>query len=307
MDPPAQQLRRAGKKMKIKIFSIFILSLTLLFAIPDKQLTMDGVSVYFADKDEKIAEISLKIVHTQRERLIALYGLKVKPIHIHIADDQKTYNKYSGSNSPAWSVGLAGHDKMLVKSPSFSRQTLKNYQETLLHETVHLALEGIPLPVWFNEGLAQYEAGQFSLQKHIIVSRQYWQHNLMSYQKIEQLMQMPQATAEIAYAQSVAMVDFLVDYFSVGLVGKCLLYAGTYQDFEKGFQSAFLMSSQNFITLWQEEAKNQYRLYIFLDQNNIIWILAPIILILGFILTRLRRRKLLKKWEAAELEEDEVA
>ncbi len=292
--------------MKIKIFSLFILSLTLLFAIPDKQLKMDGVTVYFADRDEKIAGISLKIVHTQRERLTAQYGLNIKPIHIHIADKQKTYTQYSGSNSPAWSTGLAGHDKMLVKSPSFSRQTLKAYQETLLHETVHLALDGIPLPVWFNEGIAQYEADQFSLQKHIIVSRQFWQQNLMSFQKIEHLMEMPQATAEIAYAQSVAMVDFLIDYFGVGLVGKCLLYAKTYQNFEKGFQSAFLISTQNFKSLWQEEVKNQYRLYIFLDQNNIIWIFAPIILISGFFLTRVRRRKLLRKWEAAELEEDET-
>jgi len=289
--------------LKIKIFCFIILFLSLVFAVPTKQLTLDNVHVYYAEKDEKIAKAAIQVVSKQQLRLHDQYHLDVNPIHIYIADDQKTYNKYSGASSPVWSVGLASDNRMLVKSPSFSRQTLKDFQQTLLHETVHLAVEGIPLPVWFNEGFAQYEAGQFSLQKRVLVSREFWQQNLMSFTTIEYLMQMPQDKAEIAYAQSVAMVDYLIEYFGTGLVSKCLLYSKKHQDFEKGFQYAFLMDTQQFQQHWRENAQKSYRLYILLGQNNLIWILAPLILILGFILTRIRRKKLLKEWETNEPQE----
>ncbi len=238
--------------MKIKIFSLLILSFIVLLAIPDKQLVTGNVHIYFAEKDENIARISLDIVQGQQQRLWEQYKLKPDPIHITIADNEDVYKQYSGSSSPAWSVGLASDDRMLVKSPSFSRQSLNDFQKTLLHETAHLAVSGIPLPVWFNEGFAQYEAGQFDLQKRVLVSKAFWRNKLDWAYEIEHLMQMDQAKAEIAYAQSVAMVDYLIEYFGVALVGKCLFYADELNDFEKGFTNAFLMKSQSFEKLFRE-------------------------------------------------------
>ena len=291
------------KHTKAKRIFIFVLIFSFLLAVPNQQLTLANVHVCYAENDAKIAEISAKVVSEQQQRLGRQYKLTTRPLHIYIADNAKTYNQYSGTSSPVWSVGLASDDRMLVKSPSFSRQTLKDFQQTLLHETVHLAVEGIPLPVWFNEGFAQYEAGEFTLHKRVLVSREFWHQDLMSFGTIENLMQMPQAKAEIAYAQSVAMVDYLIEYFGIGLVSKCLLYAGEYQDFEKGFQNAFLMDTQRFQQHWRQHAIKSYRLYILLDQQNLIWIIAPILLIIGFILTRIRRKKILKGWEENEVQE----
>ncbi|MEA2076992.1 MAG: peptidase MA family metallohydrolase [Candidatus Marinimicrobia bacterium] len=293
--------------MKIKNFYFIILLFSLLFAVPDKQLEMDNIHVYYAEKDARIAQISLEIVQKQQLRLRDQYKLDINPIHIYIADNKDIYRQYSGTSSPVWSVGLASDDKMLVKSPSFSRQNLNDFQKTLLHETAHLAVSGIPLPVWFNEGFAQYEAGQFDLHKRILVSRAFWRQDLMWAHEIEYLMQINRGKAEIAYAQSVAMVDYLINYFGVELVGKCLLFSKEYQNFEKGFKNAFLMDPDKFEKHWREKTKDRYRFYILLDQNNLIWILSPILLIIGFILTKTRRRYLLKKWEQEELENDSLS
>lgn len=289
--------------MKIKIV-ITLLIFSILFAVPDKQMSIGDIQVYYADKDARIAEIALTVVHDQHQRLATRYQLDPKPLHILIADSPAIYKTYSGSNSPAWSAGLASHDKMLVKSPSFSRQSLRDFQRTLLHETVHLAVENIPLPVWFSEGFAQYEAGQFDLRHRIMVSQSVWHHDLDWAYEIEYLMQMDQDKAEIMYAQSVAMVDDLIRYFGVELVGKCLYYSKELNSFDKGFTNAFLMSPAQFEKLFREHAKTHYRNYILLDQNNLIWILSPLILILGFILTKARRKKLLKAWEAEEKKQE---
>ena len=289
--------------MKIKLLYIILTLFTLLFAMPDKQLKLNDVHVYFAEKDIRFAQAALEIVHKQQTRLVNQYGLEVNPLHIYIADNQDIYRQYSGSNSPVWSAGLASDDKMLVKSPSFSRQSLADFQQTLLHETVHLAVEGIPLPVWFNEGLAQYEAEQFGLHQRILVSHAFWRGDLMRSSEIEYLMTMDQDKAEIVYAQCAAMVDYLIEHFGIKLVSNCLYFTQQTQSFEKGFTSAFLMSPGHFEQLFRDQGKSAYRFYILLDQRN-LWILAPIILIAGFILTKIRRRKLLREWESSESEEE---
>ena len=288
---------------------IFILAIFLTqhaWSIPDQNLNKDGVHVYFAHKDEKIARISLHVVHKQQQRLSERYRLDIHPIHIYIADNQETYRKYSGKTSPVWNAGLASDDKMLVKSPSYSRQSIQDFQRTLLHETAHLAVSDIPLPTWFNEGFAQYEAGQFDLNKKIIVSQAYWSKHFMQSKEIENLMQMPRDKAEIAYAQSVAMVDHLVNYFSISLIGTCFNYSKEFNSFDKGFNSAFLMSPNYFEKQWREKASKQYRFYILLSPNYIIWTLAPFLLILGFVLTKIRRKKIMDTWIEEDVDQNDL-
>lgn len=288
--------------MKIKCLYIFLALITLLFAVPDKELSLDKVHVYFAEKDGKIAQMALETVHAQQIRLTEQYGLDLKPIHIYIADDPDIYRRYAGSHSPVWSAGLASDDRMLVKSPSFSRQSPAVFQKTLLHETVHLAVSGIPLPLWFNEGFARIEAGQFDLHDRVLVSQAFWRHDLMKDYEIAQLNQMDHLKAEIAYAQATARVDHLLSYFGVELVGKCLNFSKEYNSFQKGFTNAFLMTPARFEEHWPEEAAKSYRYYILLDQRN-LWMITPILLLLGFILTKVRRRKLMDSWENEEEEE----
>lgn len=278
---------------------------TFLLALPDKLLEQEHIHVYFAEKDHRIAEISLNIVKKQHETLSLKYNLNVNHLFVYIADSENSYRTLAGSSSALWSAGLASGDKLLVKSPSFSRQSFSEFQKTLLHETAHLSVSAIPLPVWFNEGFAQYHSGQYDLRKRILVSRAFIGQHIMSLSHIEYLNQMKQNKAEIAYAQSVAMFSYLVEYFGEGLVGQCLLLAKEYQDFDKAFSAAFLMSPAHFQQVWQRNTERSFRPYIFLDQHNFIWMLAPIMLVIGFILMKYRSKKLLAKWETEEAETEE--
>lgn len=284
--------------MKIKLLTL-LLVFSVLFAVPDKELSLEKVHVYFAEKDTRIAQMALETVHAQQKRLIEQYGLDLKPLHIYIANSEDTYKRYAGSGSPVWSAGLASDDRMLVKSPSFSRQSPTVFQKTLLHETVHLAVSGIPLPLWFNEGFARIEAGQFDLRDRVLVSQAFWRGHLMSDRKIGQLNQMDRVKAESAYAQATARVDHLLSYFGVELVGKCLNFSKEYNSFEKGFANAFLMTPSRFETHWLEEAAKSYRYYILLDQRS-LWTITPVLLLLGYIMTKIRRRKLMDSWENEE-------
>jgi hypothetical protein len=287
--------------MKLKVMILCCLFITLSAAARE-EIQRDGVHIYFAEKDRNIAVMTAEDIAAQQDRLKERYGLSVQPVHIYIAKDEEEYRKLAGSSSPLWSAGLASGDRMLVKSPAFSRQTITEFRRTLLHETVHLALNGLELPRWFNEGLAQYESENFGLRHKIRISRAVWQDELILFREIENLMRMPAAKADLAYAQSIAAVDHLIGKYGVQLCTKCLYFTKKYTHFSTGFRNAYLMSPEVFERQWREHVKDEYRLYILLDVRGTFWLLITGLFLLGYLATRVRRRHLLKKWE----QEDEA-
>jgi hypothetical protein len=289
--------------MKHKIH-IFILFFSFLSASSFQQITQDHISVYFEEKDRIIAGSALQTVYVQQDRLQKQYRLSPRYMHIYIAPDENSYRQMAGSSSPLWSAGLASGDRMLIKSPSFSGQTLPAFRKTLRHETVHLSLSAYDLPVWFEEGLAQYESGDLGLSKIMILSRAAWQRQFIPFRDIEQLTRMSARDAELAYAQSLSAIDHLIRHFGVELLARSLDLTKTYDDFNKGFRNAYLMSAENYERLWREYATKRYRFYLFTDLGAFFWPLTVVLFILGYFLTRLRRRKLLKQWERDERESE---
>jgi len=246
----------------------------------------------------------MRTVHDQQENLHRQYGLPYRTVHVFIAPDAEAYTSLAGSASPLWSSGLASGDRMLIKSPAFSRQTLTAFHRTLRHETVHLALSGYDLPVWFEEGLAQYESGTFGVSQKALLGRAAWQRSFIPFREIEHVTRMSARNAELAYAQSVAAVDHMISYFGVELIGKALDLNKKYEHFPTGFRNAFLMTPEEFEKHWQEYAEKRYRIFVLMDLGGSFWVLVTFLFILGYVLTRIRRWKLLKRWEQDESEND---
>ncbi|MBW6458187.1 MAG: hypothetical protein K0B52_03400, partial [FCB group bacterium] len=251
--------------MKINAHIFLIAFFSFLTASPFQQMQSDPVHVYFQEQDRNIAASALQTVRDQQNRLYRQYGLELRTVHVFIAPDAAAYSALAGSASPLWSGGLASGDRMLIKSPAFSRQTLPAFHKTLRHETVHLALSGHELPVWFEEGLAQYESGTFGIAQKVLLGRAAWQQSFIPFSEIEHLTRMGAREAELAYAQSVAAVDHMIRYFGVELLGKSLDLSKNYEHFPTGFRNAFLMTPVEFERHWQEQAKKRYRIYVLLD------------------------------------------
>ncbi|MDD3715561.1 MAG: hypothetical protein PHT46_00480 [Candidatus Marinimicrobia bacterium] len=285
--------------MKPKILFLVLL-FSFICAQEKLQIVAEQVRIYHSRRDSTIAAMALRTLEEKQEKLQETYGLEKAHIEVYIAADPAEYSRLAGSASPFWSMGLASGNRMLIKSPSFSRQSLQEFQKTLLHECVHLALSEYPLPLWFNEGFAQYEAGTFSMEQKILLARTVLANAFLTFRQIEELQEMSASRAELAYAQSVSAVDFLISNYGRELLEKCLLFSKKYNDFPTAFRNAYLMTPEHFEKRWQDHAKKRYRFYLALDLRGTFWLFLSGLLILGYILTKLRRRRILKKWEQEE-------
>ncbi|MBN2780511.1 MAG: LPXTG cell wall anchor domain-containing protein, partial [Candidatus Marinimicrobia bacterium] len=112
------------------------------------------------------------------------------------------------------------------------------------------------------------------------------------------------ASAELAYAQSVAAVDYLSDRYGASLVAALLSRVRQSGQFSTGFGSTFLISPRTFESEWREHVRTRYRIYILTDSNNFLWSGVTLLFLAGVFLTRRRRKQILKKWEQDEREMD---
>lgn len=156
--------------------------------------------------------------------------------------DLESYRKLHAGDEPetlAWyPSGFQTKDKIVMWPPSVPRYSTEQGQEyfwqsefpeILLHELVHVVVGQItgvfnPVPVWLNEGLAVYIESEYSPQ-----TRQYWETTYLGLEALGSLhtwdevtvrstSEYPVSGARAHYAQSYAMVRYLVETYGMNVL-----------------------------------------------------------------------------------------
>jgi hypothetical protein len=114
------------------------------------------------------------------------------------------------THAPAWADGL--YDGGAIRLPIQSNTELGVLISTLRHELMHAQLHTAAgcMPAWFNEGLAMYFAGTPPARQWVRMLRTPDAYDLAALQ-VPALEDMPKDRAERAYAESLAMILFLVE------------------------------------------------------------------------------------------------
>jgi len=128
--------------------------------------------------------------------------------------------------SPAWTDALYDGSLHLHAEALLERG---RRDRTLRHEVLHAQLHALPLslPRWFDEGLAQYFAGEGDTPAarqsfRVMVDNRTW----VPFPSLEDSFLVIEAPrdAGLAYHQSVAMVDYLVTRFGRGVVAEAVSF-----------------------------------------------------------------------------------
>lgn len=216
-------------------------------------------------------------------------------VKVLFADNYDEMRRLSGGVVPEWGAGVALPKYgvvIILRKGDLSRQ-----QDVLMHELTHIALHrkiggdanDIPVPRWFDEGVAQKLSGGLEVNRQAQIAWAVLWRNIISLQSLEQVNEFNSARAHLAYAEAHDAVLFIENFCSIGRLCDSIAF---YKDFESGFRAATGISIYEFYERWHKHLVRSYLPFVILGDQRFLWAFAAIAFIaFGFIrLIQLRRR-----------------
>lgn len=294
---------------------LFLLLLLLVTALPglaqesDKlALQQDNFRIFYSPQNEKTAAAVARMVEFHRARLEAFYGLQIaETASIIIAASPAEFREYGDARLPEWSSAayILPENLILVKSPAWAG-SLPQLERDFLHELSHLYFHqkfaALYLPLWYNEGLAEYLGGRrLEMADEIKLSAAVFSGKTIPLERIDSLLYFPQPKAELAYLQSLSAVLLLKETLDREGVGwgdfhELVLQAG----WAAALQQSTGMDEFAFEEAWLRALEKNYRWLFFLNIDTLLWLILGVVFILSIYLIRRRNKKRLRRWEEQE-------
>jgi Peptidase MA superfamily len=206
-----------------------------------------------------------------------------------------------GAKPPSWAVALAypAHNIVLVEA-----HALVNGEGplTLRHELVHVALGqfGHDWPHWFQEGFAQAFTHEraWQLEQIATLTRAVTQERVFDFDDLTAHFPSRPEDVEIAYAQSVAFVEFLRDRHGATAFSRLIAREQGGDNFDKAFGVTFGVPLSMEEAAFKEELPRRYPWWpLLLSGGSLVWLTSAGLMVLAFV----KRRRVVLALRAEQL------
>lgn len=180
-------------------------------------------------------------------------------------DDSITTILYSAeqfmdvTRAPGWSGGI--YDGKIRIPVGGLRERTEVLGKVIFHEYTHAVIHrmgGGRVPVWLNEGIAQYEDGRNEGRDDLF-------RYLASAEKLVPLkylegsfMGLNQNQAIVAYAEALSAVKYIVDEYGMGMLTRLVSSYRDGKDSEASIKDTFQMTYKEFQESWIRNLKKRY-------------------------------------------------
>jgi hypothetical protein len=256
------------------------------------------VVIRYEDKNERVAKRVAEICEDRLDELSAQLGMgAVPPIEILIVDDVGSYGRRIGSDLPAWGVAFAlmGQGKMVVDAKR-ATQAWNSLESVIPHEFSHLLYAHrvgmTPTPIWFLEGLAQWQAGEWSLVDSWQLMNAVWSNQAPKLWQLQNQYPPGEEGARNGYRVSYVAFTKLFDGRTSD-IPSFLDEIERQGDFEEAFLAYFLEYPMSFYVRFQQRLESRYHSRLLVFQSGPLFsILAAAFLILAIRYHIRKRRRL---------------
>ena len=277
-----------------------------------KALTADNIHIYYPEKREQLAVITLNTIQNKRPQLQRVFGENSRPIRVYICDSQSAFEQLAGHHLPYWTAAVTIFPKQIIvlKTPGLTNTTLRQYRETVEHEFIHL-YQGlfVPLnitPAWFNEGWADYISRPYDIQSRIILSRAIIKNRVIPLSKLADFLTYNHVQAELAYAESSSLIEFLLVVYGEHIIHDIFSDMAITKNFYVTLQRLTDTEIDIFEYRWKQYIVSRYRWIFLLDIQYIIWLIIPLLLIIVYFIKGHRNKKIVRQWNIEETNENEI-
>ncbi len=275
--------------------------LICLFCLVSPLCSQALVSIY-ADLPGDSAYVDSVCQLTHR-RLVKLLGyLPADSLSIYIVNSQERFDSLSGPYLPDWGAGVAiPHKRLIVIKSPLILSGEKSLGELTAHEYTHIMLARKTrykaVPRWLNEGMAQYLSSEWNWQDNIAVGVAILLGYTLKLGEIEQINRFHADRAETAYAESYLAFTYFLDTYGESGLRIFLDNCAHNRTFNHGFILATGAGYGSFEREFSSYQHGRYNLLAVIFNSNILWLLLAMIIIIGFILNRIKRKSRMKELE----------
>jgi len=181
-------------------------------------------------------------------------------------------------------------------------------EEVLSHEIAHAVIFRVlgpnapALPLWMNEGLAQYESRELTYDDDQLVADTAAEGSLLALTSLSD--DFPRGSTAVAYAESSSAVRYMVAKHGRSSPRIMLAELARTGSFDKAMVKATGMTGARFADSWLAKMERKYQgLRITRTITAVISVLMSALAVAAYLVRRKQKIEAAKRWEQEELEE----
>ncbi|MCF7796768.1 MAG: hypothetical protein K9N11_03805 [Lentisphaeria bacterium] len=264
-------------------------------------MLQDGTLTLVTDSQDTtlLQDASGRVVKIARE-IQALTGLRLRDsLTIFFINNTDRVRQFIPT-APTWSGGLTTDPNTLYVYDN----NPVNWPTTLRHELTHVlvAQNNVDMPIWFNEGLAQYVAGNWSWNGYITLGNAVLHSDVIPLTDLGMVLTYSRAKAELGYAEALHAFKYMLERQGKTILP--LILVSDNMTFNERYEMAARETILDFEIGWRQQLERSYAFFRLAKFPEMLWLLMPFLVLAGWLLMRYRNRKKLKQWELEEAFEE---
>lgn len=226
-------------------------------------------------------------------------------ITIVIVETQEEFDSVARGKIPEWGAGAAipTRDLIVLRRPMMHNYP-GNMSDLLQHELAHIAmhhcLKGARAPRFIDEGFASWFAGEWSFTRVTTIAAAQFTKSLLPLRQIDRVGSFQSGKANLAYAQSYLVIIFIFERFGEIAFLELLDAFAHGAKLEEAFREAFGIPFWQFEVEYRKYLSDKYTFYNILSDTMKLWIILAILVIIGFILVKKRKKDAIERWKEEE-------
>lgn len=238
------------------------------YAAPDdarvRVLDTHPITIRAEPRYERVARKIERICREETPRIAAELGLeRMEPVEILVINDVGPYNEALGGELPRWGIAFAimEENRILVDVNRATREW-NSLDEVVPHELSHLLVHqrvpGVRMPIWFLEGLAQWQAREWNAVDQWQLMQGIWSGTAP--RLLDMTWRYPKIEARAQDAYRVSYAGFTELFAEAGFDDLPVLLAAVEdaRSFDRGFAAHFGYSTAEYAEYFQGEMKKKY-------------------------------------------------
>jgi hypothetical protein len=230
-----------------------------------------------------------------------------QPIRIYLAPNDAIFRQVTEGNAPEWGAGVAIPEAGVIALRAYggNRGAYDELRRVLRHELAHVALHRYlgetRIPRWFDEGYAEWSAGEFDNDAAWLLRVAFATQRAPPLDSLELSWPAMSTDARIAYLLAASVVQYMVrESGTRGLT----LFLQRWRDsrrFDTALANTYGLSVDQLEAHWKHDVKRRYGWLAALTQTSVAFTLLAFAVLALYVIRRRRDRAHLARLKANEL------